>query len=509
MRRTLFLTAILFSTVRFGYSQQHAARFLISEGNVDTQVACNIRISDSKGNNYFPDSSYFWQTFQGVPFPEYPSSGKFTIQLKPGKYFYEADRGPEYYLAKDSFQVEGQDIDIHIVLRRLVDMKKTNWWSGEMHVHRKLQDIEMLMKASDLHVAPVITSWNEHYSVRPDSVYDGSPKKFDSNRFYTTQGSEDERNGGAILSFNTAKPVDFSKGHEKEYPPLASSVERVKSDYGNDSWIDIEKPFWWDFPILIATGKINSVGIAHNHMHKNSIFDNEAWGRERERTKYPAPMGNGLYTHDIYFKLLNCGIRIPPSAGSASGVLPNSVGYNRVYVHTNNQLTYDEWFKQVGAGQSFVTNGPLLLCKANDKNPGHIFNTGKNIMIAAELFTRDSLDKIEIIRNGTIIKTLHAKDLKGNKFSSNISFDRSGWFMVRVLCKVEGNFRFAATAPWYVETGAEKKYISRSAAQYFLNWTNERGTSVKGSEKQLEEINRYINQARMFWEDLVAIANAD
>ena len=39
---------------------------------------------------------------------------------------------------------------------------------------------------------------------------------------------------------------------------------------------------------------------------------------------------DGYWTQDIYYALLNCGLRIPPSAGSASGVLPNPVGYNRV-----------------------------------------------------------------------------------------------------------------------------------------------------------------------------------
>ncbi len=79
------------------------------------------------------------------------------------------------------------------------------------------------MQAGDLHIAPVITSWNEHYYVTPDSVYDGSPKKFDNDRYYTTTGSEDERSGGAILVINTTSPVDFSRNPKPEYPPLAGS----------------------------------------------------------------------------------------------------------------------------------------------------------------------------------------------------------------------------------------------------------------------------------------------
>ncbi|HAK94366.1 MAG TPA: hypothetical protein DCM87_05035 [Planctomycetes bacterium] len=50
----------------------------------------------------------------------------------------------------------------------------------------------------------------------------------------------------------------------------------------------------------------------------------------------------------------------PPSAGSASGVLPNPVGYNRVYVHVDGELTYAKWWEGLQAGRAFVTNGPLL-----------------------------------------------------------------------------------------------------------------------------------------------------
>ena len=52
--------------------------------------------------------------------------------------------------------------------------------------------------------------------------------------------------------------------------------------------------------------------------------------------------GNGYWSQEIYYHLLNCGLRLPPSAGSASGVLPNPVGYNRVYVHVGQGVDVGE-----------------------------------------------------------------------------------------------------------------------------------------------------------------------
>src|SRR6185503_1387152 len=137
-----------------------------------------------------------------------------------------------------------------------------------------------------------------------------------------------------------------------------------------DGWIDIEKPYWWDVPVWLASGQMNSIGIANNHMCRSRMYPDEAWGKPRDLKQYPNPRGNGFWTQEIYYHVLDSGLRIPPSAGSASGVLPNPVGYNRVYVHLEEPFTYDRWFGGLSRGKCFVTNGPLLVVKANDQFPG-------------------------------------------------------------------------------------------------------------------------------------------
>ena len=87
----------------------------------------------------------------------------------------------------------------------------------------------------------------------------------------------------------------------------------------SDAHVDIEKPFWWDMPIWVAVGGVDSIGLAHNHMQRAGMLDNEAWGKPRDKVFYPSPRGNGYWSQDIYYHLLNCGLRIPPSAGSAIG----------------------------------------------------------------------------------------------------------------------------------------------------------------------------------------------
>ncbi len=63
---------------------------------------------------------------------------------------------------------------------------------------------------------------------------------------------------------------------------------------------------------------------------------NEAGGLPRDTLLFPKPWGNGRWSQELYYHLLNCGLRIPPTAGSGSGANNNPVGYNRFYVNISN-----------------------------------------------------------------------------------------------------------------------------------------------------------------------------
>ena len=225
-------------------------------------------------------------------------------------------------------------------------------------------------------------------------------------------------------------------------------------------WIDIEKPFWWDVPVWLANGEIDSIGLANNHMCRSSMMENEAWGKPRDAARLPPPRGNGLWSQEIYYHILNCGLRVPPSAGSASGVLPNPVGYDRVYVHVDGEMSYDKWWQGLKAGHSFVTNGPLLLVRANKQLPGHVFTApegGKVVVhLDARLISLDRVPALEIVKNGCVEQRVSPDSLAAGKLAT-ITFDRSGWFLVRAVADFPYTFRFASTAPFYVEIGDAKR----------------------------------------------------
>ena len=425
--------------------------------------------------------------------------GEVTVELASGRYTATVERGPEWSSESATFAVGMEATSVTLRLRRLVNLTTEGWWSGETHVHRPLADAELLMRAEDLHVAPVITWWNNNNPWSNHSLPEPAPRRFDGNRFLHPMGGEDEREGGALLYFNLPRPLEIA-GAARNFP---SSLVFARQGREQAAWIDIEKPFWRDFPMWVAHGIGDSVGLAHNHMHRSSVLDSEAWGRARDVARYPGPQGNGRWSQDIYYHLLNCGVRLPPSAGSASGVLPNPVGYNRAYVHVDGELTWEKWWSGLRAGRSFVSNGPLLRGRANGQWPGHIFKGGGPVRIALDwqLDAREPIRAVELVRNGRV-----------QQVNLPVTFEmrESGWFLVRAIADVTNTFCFASTAPWYVEVAGKPMQPVRESAEFFVQWSQDRIKEMAKlgtiSAKQRGELAAPWRESERFWQAKLAQA---
>ena len=197
-------------------------------------------------------------------------------------------------------------------------------------------------------------------------------------------------------------------------------------------------------------------------------------------------------------------------------MLQNPVGYNRVYVQLDGDLSWEKWWDGLRAGRCFVSNGPLLRCRANGQLPGHVFtsNSPQEIEIEAKLTTRDPISAIEIIVNGKVERTVSFDEWQQTGKLGKVKFTQSGWFLVRTITDNAKTFRFASTAPFYIEIGANKHRISRSSAQFFLDWVHKRIEQIKISDRltdpiQREEVLTWHHPAEKFWQGKVAEANTD
>lgn len=498
------ILAAAFPVVHAADSVAAAVYLTIRDKTSNRPMPARVHLKDAAGKAHKPPVFPFW-------FDHFVCPGEARVELAPGQWTLEVEHGPEFSAHRAQFVVlAGVATNINVRLDRFVDLASEGWWSGELHVHRSPSDAELLMSAEDLHVAQFITWWNQQ------SLWSNAPpanplRHFDGNRFAHLMAGEDEREGGALLYFNLKRPLEITTA-TRHFPSSLVYAEQARQHPG--VWIDMEKPFWWDFPLWVASGLCDSVGLANNHMNRGGMYNGEAWGKPRDLAKFPSPQGNGFWTQEIYYHALNCGIRIPPSAGSASGVLPNPVGYNRVYVYTGPELTYEKWWEGLRAGRSFVSNGPLLRCRANGKYPGEVFTVTEGqpieIEIDAVLDGRDPVPALEIVQDGRVVRSITASANGQRASLGRLNFSRSGWFLVRAISRVPTTFRFASTAPFFVEVGEKKRRISKVSAQFFLDWVQEGIGRVRLPDgEQKNAVLAYHQRTEKFWREVLAQANAE
>ncbi len=470
-------------------------------------MPCRIHLADGAGKPFRAPRMPFFRDHFVMP-------GTTSLNLADGSYSFTIERGPEFERKSGTILIkDGAGKTIAVQLKRIADLAADGWFSGDLHVHRRVEYIRLLMQAVDLHVAPVITWWRNRNLWKNRALPKKTVTQFDSDRFFSVMAGEDEREGGALMFYGLKRPLDIT-GSSPEFPsPMKFVAEARKHE---NVWIDVEKPFWWDVPVWLASGQADSIGLANNHMCRSRMYESEAWGRPRDAKRLPSPRGNGFWTQEIYYHILNCGIRIPPSAGSASGVLPNPVGYNRVYVHTGKPLTYAKWWKGLKSGRSFVTNGPLLIAKANGHFPGHVFRSGKGreltLRLNVSLKSNDHVPAIEIVKNGRVVRSMPIDRATKEGGLGTLTFQSSGWFLIRALADNKRTFRFASTAPFYVEIGPNKKRISKRSVQFFRDWIDERMARVPAKLKdpsKLKTVLAHHRRAKEFWTRLAKTANAE
>lgn len=484
----------------------------------ENPVPCRVHLRDGENKVVKPAN---WPAFDD----HFVYSGKATFPLAVGTYRYEIERGPEFRTVRGAFEVARRgDKSLRLHIERIADLASQGWYSGDLHIHRRPQDMPLLASAEDLDVAPVITWWNSPSSA---ALVSTKTKELDGASIIDDTAGEDERQGGALLFFGLPKPLPLPVSMRNDRGEITHRAGDARDEYPSPTefaWmaraqpgvhIDIEKPFWWDVPTWVAHGFADSIEIAYNQMTRASLHNGEAWGKERDRARYTGPAGDAYFSQDVYYHILDAGIWLAPSAGSASGVLPNPVGYDRVYVHLEGPLNYDQWWQGLKAGHSFVTNGPILLVKANGELPGHVFAAARKRSVDIALETRvvsnDPVERVEVVRDGGVVAT-GAPDASGVVSFPALSFGRSGWFLVRTIVTSSNNFRFASTAPFYVAIDPNRHRISKISVQFLLDWVEERMSRLRAGNMPAEKLQSVIafhQEAARFWRRQLAQANAD
>src|SRR5262249_56821160 len=143
--------------------------------------------------------------------------------------------------------------------------------------------------------------------------------------------------------------------------------------------MELDKHNWPWSVMLVPVMGIDLYELSNNHVWRTEFglpdFGEPAadWMHVERGPRGFTEAGWIEYGFRNYYTLLDCGFRLPPTAGTASGVHPVPLGFGRVYVHVPKGLSLDAWVDGLNAGRSFVTTGPMLFAQVNDRPPGHTF----------------------------------------------------------------------------------------------------------------------------------------
>jgi hypothetical protein len=429
----------------------------------------------------------FWSPVGAINYVKPPerhfiADGGFKIALPPRLYALRVERGPEYRAVVREIEIRsGEAREEKIELARWIDMNSRGWYSGDLHNHRDWQEIPQLLLAEDLNLAPTLTEWvweDAHVSRAPaTSAKQPAIRRVDETRAYSIADTEIERlreGPGAVDLLGLRAPVSF-RGY-RLYPP-----NNVFTDAGHRAggYVDAEKITWRDVVALVALNQVDFAGIVHNHFNRHGVETETApWGMiPKEKPEYETPAGMALWTMDTYYRFLNCGFKLPVSAGSASGVKPSPLGFDRVYVHLPGKFSYHDWFRALKAGRSFSTNGPMLFLTVNGQEPGGTIlipagarKSAKHLKIHAEASTAGELDRLEIVWKGQIVRSVAATNTASTLTTdAEIEAAETGWIAARAFEKSVPGVRFAQSSPVYVQVGTSRGVVAEDV-QFFLDW---------------------------------------
>ena len=221
-----------------------------------------------------------------------------------------------------------------------------------------------------------------------------------------------------------------------------------------------------------------------------------------------------LGTSEAWYRLLNLGIPIAPSAGSDTmhnfyRTMP--IGATRIYAKPDGAMNLPNYLEAVRRGRSFVTNGPLIKFSAGGSEAGGIVSATANQQIEWKLEAISSapVEKVEILVNGKAVWSGQGLNEAGRKtFAGKINAPTGGWIAARIYGgatrpPMADSYPFAHTAPiWFGRVGSSDAAVAKASAQDLLRWMDvaEKRMEQGYSGAKVDNLKKRFGEARRILE---------
>jgi len=200
-------------------------------------------------------------------------------------------------------------------------------------------------------------------------------------------------------------------------------------------------------------------------------------------------------TASVWYRLLNCGFRLPAGAGSDTmanyASLRGPVGLTRVYTRIPKGATGTaQWLDSLKQGHTFATNGPLLGFTLGGKAAGDELKlpAGESkVEFSAWLRSIVPVDHLEVVCNGHVVSDLKLSgDRQSADVKGTIPISQTGWCVLRASSDkpehpVLDDYVYATTSPTYVSLAGSAPKPAEDAA-FFVAWIDRLTEAAKANQ---------------------------
>ena len=468
-----------------------------------------IFLTGEDGRAYAPDDAWMHAEDNFVrserPFEAhyFHTSGVAEVTVPAGQVTVEVMKGLEYRIEKEQVRVAPDhrvQITVHLRPLDIPHDPRFRWASGDLHVHMnyggayrntpanlvKQEEAENLSLIENLIVnkeqrIPDIAYFNpkldpaskpEHllfHAQEFHTSYWGHLGLLNLTQNFLLPGYASYNNTAAASLFPTnAAVADLAHaqqglaGYVHPFDFVPDPVKDPTLTHGESLDVALE------LPVDVALGKVDYI---------------EAMGFSDHQS-----------TATVWYRLLNCGFRLPTGAGSDTmanfASLRGPVGLTRVYARVpQGPLDIAAWLGSLKQGHTFATNGPLLGFTLGGKDVGDEVRlpAGENkVKFTAWMRSIVPIDHLQIICNGDVARELKLNsDRETANVENIIPISRSGWCLLRAWSEKAEHpildlYPYATTSPIYVTVADLIPKASEDAA-YFLAWIGRLEEAVKAN----------------------------
>jgi TolB protein len=470
------------------YLQPHRDLNLEVVDETGSSMPARVSITDSRQRSYAPDDAWIHaddmlvRERQAIETRYFHTQGRSRISVPLDRLTITVSRGPAYEIAhlEEDARPSGWTGARTVTLRRRAAPRDAPaLWSGDLHVHM---------------------NYGGHYKNTPARLAEQGRAE-DLNLIYNLIVNKEQRFPD-IASFRPDPDPASTDGlvilHGQEYHTsywghlgiLNLTRHLLLPGYAAYPFTAAASPYPHNAAVAdMAHAQQALVGYAHPFDEDvdpttdapltNELPVDAALGK----TDYYEAVGFADYkaTNAVWYRLLECGLRIPAAAGSDTmanyASLRGPVGMNRVYVPATGPLTREAFLAAVKRGRGMATNGPLLYLTLGDASPGDTVRMAKGgtLRYRANLRANFPVEHLELIWNGRVAASLNTgPDRRSADVNGEIDVTGSGWLLLRAsndgpAPDLMDIYPYATTSPIYVHV-ADRPRRSREAATYFLRW---------------------------------------